>query len=660
MSQRHRDDRSYRGLLQSGDGVVRRVSDVGDTAIRFETQFRLSGNLAERLREQPEDVFFVERSRIARLGIQITCDTLTADFIRGDILTIRQTAVAMIPGYPQLKALKDFFSQGLPVGRLVFCDPEGLLTSEAVLEAIERSELKLPASTTISSDGSIVIAPHKVVYELRDGIDRQTFGRILLREDGREILSRYQVPKSVPAVTIPPGEGVITTCSMYLNDHYVVLQGGHALGRNLPATVLDPIKTRGIRIYLEIVNGSGHLIVNPLISAKIYGKPRQGAPERRKAESRLTPLFGFREFKAFEERMKPKETPHCHYVQKPVVALPPKARGLSGAPVFFNGPGTRCPVSAAECTAARRDFSPESKCRHLYATTRLKPEATPAGTTLVFKYFPNIMEHRDIINLAATGKIDTIYFYEPSYEHGPFLSQQDHNRLEEYHAFGISVYWICGLNGKMMMHTMRDGKGYFVVPERMADFHKTMLFAFYGSTLPLAAADVRRLGGLMDALVDFWGKRIGIVTGGGSGVMEEANTQARKRGILSGANFLEITDQPMTTDVDFCQVFQATCRHSRQKWFEIASFPIFNVGGLGSLEELGITLCNMKLSIMERVPVILFDTHGGGKEFWKGVEHQIHTMVNHRRAPDWILKNIVITDDPQTVVAAYRERLQLF
>ena len=55
----------------------------------------------------------------------------------------------------------------------------------------------------------------------------------------------------------------MTTCSMYLNEHYVVLQSGFALGRNLPATVLDPIKTRGIRIYLEIVNQSNHPIVKP-------------------------------------------------------------------------------------------------------------------------------------------------------------------------------------------------------------------------------------------------------------------------------------------------------------------------------------------------------------------------------------------------------------
>jgi predicted Rossmann-fold nucleotide-binding protein len=149
------------------------------------------------------------------------------------------------------------------------------------------------------------------------------------------------------------------------------------------------------------------------------------------------------------------------------------------------------------------------------------------------------------------------------------------------------------------------------------------------------------------------------VTGGGSGVMEQANTLARRRGILSGANFLEITDQSMTTDVDFCQVFQSTCRHSRQKWFEIASFPIFNIGGLGSLEELGITLCNMKLAISEPVPVILFDTEGEGG-FWDGLDHQISEMVRRGKAPAWAADNLVITDDPAVVVRTYRERLQLF
>lgn len=141
--------------------------------------------------------------------------------------------------------------------------------------------------------------------------------------------------------------------------------------------------------------------------------------------------------------------------------------------------------------------------------------------------------------------------------------------------------------------------------------------------------------------------------------MAQANVLARERGILSGANYLDITDQAMTTDVDFCQVFQATCRHSRQKWFEIASFPIFNVGGLGSLEELGITLCNMKLSIMDPVPVILFDTEKKGL-FWSGVKDQIDLMVKMKRAPVWVRDNLVMTDDPDEVIDAYRSKLHLF
>jgi predicted Rossmann-fold nucleotide-binding protein len=482
---------------------------------------------------------------------------------------------------------------------------------------------------------------------------------ILLREDGRELLNRYQIQKPVHAVTIPPGKGVITTCSMYLNEHYVVLQSGFALGRNLPATVLDPIKTRGIRIYLEIVNGSQHPIVNPLIAAKVYGTSKIKARERRKKQENAALPYSYKQMRSLETMLSGAGSSSCHYLEKPVAVIPKQKDGLKQAQIFINGPKEACKVPAGQCVAARRSFSPKSPCPHVYATSRIDGSLKHVPAVIALKYFPNILEHRDIINLAFEGKLDTLYFFEPSCEHGPFLSQQDHHRLQEYHMFGIEVFWVCSLTQRLMVHTLRDGKGYFVVPERLADFHKSMLFAFYGSTLELSEGGIERLGQLMDALIAFWGKNIGIVTGGGSGVMEMANRLARQRGILSGANFLDITDQSMTTEVDFCQVFQSTCRHSRQKWFEVASFPIFNVGGLGSLEELGITLCNMKLSIMERVPVILFDTEGHS-DFWDDMQKQIETMVAHGRAPAWILDNIVITDDPLVVIKVYRERLQLF
>lgn len=659
MNMVKRDNRSYRGMLQSDDGVILKVTAQESNCIRFKSAFGLSRHMIDRLKSHPEHIVFSERSRIARLGVQITCDSLDADQLDGDVLIVNQTASAVIPGYPSLDMLRVFFDEGLPVGRLVFCDPDALLTSEEVMAAVERAELKLPASTAISSDGSIVITPHKVVFQLREDIDQTTFGRILMREDGREMLNRYQLPHAVPHLMIPSGEGVITTCSMYLNEHYVVLQSGFSLGHNLPATVLDPIKTRGIRIYLEIVNGTRHAIVNPLIRARVYGAPKDRIVDRRKAVHRNHRQFSWKDLMALQEHMGGERKYGCHAFGKPIAVIKNTADGLQTPKVFGNGPRNRCRVSPAHCSTARHDYSLRSQCPHVYATSRMHTAIKSKPVILALRYFPNLVEHRDIINLAADGKVKAIYFFEASCEHGPFLSQEDHSRLQEYHAFGIDVYWVCGLNKRLMVHTMRDGKGYFVATERLADFHKSMLFAFYGSTMALSDIGKQRLGRLLDALMAFWGSNIGIVTGGGSGVMEVANTMARERHILSGANYLDITDQSMTTDVDFCQVFQATCRHSRQKWFEIASFPIFNVGGLGSLEELGITLCNMKLSIMERVPIVLFDTEGD-RGFWAGMRRQIGTMVRHHRAPAWIEDHIIITDDPEEVIGVYRERLQLF
>ena len=659
MSKIKRNNRSYRGLLQSDDGVIQDVVSREPNRITFQSAFGLSAHMIERLKSQPEHIVFSERSRIARLGIQITSEPLSAEQLNGDELIVTQTASAVIPGYPGLDRMGAFFDQGLPVGRLVFCDPDALLTSDELMAAIERAELKLPASTAISSDGSIVIAPHKVVCSLRENIGKETFGRILLREDGRDMLNRYQIRSAVPNLIVPPGEGVITTCSMYLNDHYVVLQSGFALGRNLPATVLDPIKTRGIRIYLEIINGTAHTIVNPLISARIYGAPRNRNIDRRRAPARNHVRLPLAKLREFEPKLNGERTGTCHYIQRPAAVITSTRETPDKAPVFTNGPPRTCEVSEARCSTARNDFSLRSHCPHNYATSQLQDALSGDPAVLVLKYFPNLVEHRDIINMAAEGRIGSIYFYEASADFGPFLSQEDHSRLQEYQAFGIDVYWVCGLNQQLMTHTIRDGKGYFVAPERMADFHKSMLFAFYGSTLALSPAGEDRLGRLLDSLMGFWGRNIGIVTGGGSGVMEVANTLARQRGILSGANFLDITDQAMTTDVDFCQVFQATCRHSRQKWFEIASFPIFNVGGLGTLEELGITLCNMKLSIMERVPIVLFDTEGD-RGFWDGMRRQIDAMVHQHRAPAWIADHIVITDDPDVVTGLFRRRLQLF
>ncbi|MBU0993026.1 MAG: LOG family protein [Proteobacteria bacterium] len=652
----------FRGFYQSDDGVITDIIKSDDQGITFTATFTIPSPLVKQFRSHPEHLIFSERSRIARLGIMISNEPLNQGHFTNDKVVITMVASSVITGYPAFHQLKPFFSKGLKIGRLAFCDPATLLNANEVLEAVNRSEMKLPASTSISSSGDILIAPHNVIYKIDPSLDKETLGRILLRKDGRELLKFYQNRETVRQIIIPPGQGIVTTCSMYLNDHYVVLQNDMnrfgELGYHLPATILDPIRTRGINIFLEIINRSDQPIVNPMIPAKIYRAARIEKDLSMVPADRPARFHSYETLRAFEKRFDKMAPSNCYYLNKPAAILPLDGPDIGNADLYINGPEKYCENTISVCATDRRNFRPDSRCPHRYAVAKIPFDTLKGPVPLVLKYFPNFQEHHDIMNTVYKGSINAMYFFEPSFEHGPFLSQQDHHRLQEYFALGLNVYWISSLTKQLMIYTERDGMGYFVIPEKISEFHKSMLFAFYGSNKILSEQGNKRLGNLIKELIRFWGKNIGFVTGGGSGVMEMANVLARENGILSGANYLEITDQPLVSEMDFCQIFQASCRHSRQKWFEVTSFPIFNVGGLGTLEELGITLCNMKLSISEKVPLVLFDTEKSG--YWNGVETQILSMIHSNRAPSWAEENLVITSDPNEVIDAYRKQLRLF
>ncbi|MDY6904963.1 MAG: LOG family protein [Thermodesulfobacteriota bacterium] len=653
----------FRGFYESEDGVISDILESDETRITFNATFSIPESLVKQFRANPDHLIFSERSRIARLGVMIRNQPLTESDFSNNTVTVTMHASSVITDYPAFSELKPFFSPGFKIGRLAYCDPGALLSANEVLDAVNAAEMKLPASTSISSAGDILIAPHPAIYTLDQPLDRETLGRILLRKDGKELLRISQTRKKVREIIILPGQGIITTCSMYLNNHYVVLQRDMTrfgeLGHHLPATILDPIRTRGINIYLEITNQSDQPIVNPMIPAKIYRAAQigQDSPSYYPNGQVVRP-YSRESLTSLKQRFEAIPPVNCHFLNKPATVLSGDKNGLKKTEIYINGPDTPCQIPVSVCATERRNFKPGSSCPHKYAISRIPFHEMDTPVALAVKYFPNIQEHHDIINAIYSGNVHALYFFEPSHEHGPFLSQQDHNRLQEYFALGVNVYWVSSLTNKLMMYTERDRMGYFVIPEKLPDFHKSMLFAFYGSNKSLSGAAGKRLSALIKELLRFWGKNIGFVTGGGSGVMETANILARENGILSGANYLEITDQAIISDVDFCQIFQASCRHSRQKWFEITSFPIFNVGGLGTLEELGITLCNMKLSILEKVPIVLFDTEASG--YWNGVEGQILAMVYGDRAPAWAKDNLVITSDPRGVIEAYRNQLHLF
>jgi predicted Rossmann-fold nucleotide-binding protein len=75
---------------------------------------------------------------------------------------------------------------------------------------------------------------------------------------------------------------------------------------------------------------------------------------------------------------------------------------------------------------------------------------------------------------------------------------------------------------------------------------------------------------------------------------------------------------------------------------------------VGTLEEVGIELCNLKLGIRPRVPYVFFNA-----EFWEDLRRQLRVMIKQGRAPAWMTDYILFTDDPDEVVAFYRRKLQV-
>jgi predicted Rossmann-fold nucleotide-binding protein len=290
-----------------------------------------------------------------------------------------------------------------------------------------------------------------------------------------------------------------------------------------------------------------------------------------------------------------------------------------------------------------------------YRTMIQALDAAPENAdTLVLDFFPDLLEHIELVTRIGDVRLKRLIFRKASRTHGYFLSSNAHARLDMFDAIGLQVYWYDELTNELYFHTYKKEHGFFVREEIARRFQECTILAFYGSAVGLEPADTARISGLVDKLTGFFGHNLGVLTGGGGGVMRLATDQARAKGALTGACFLELEAQPPELGVDYFNTFQEASRHFRQKWFEAADFCIFNVGGVGTLEEIGIEMCNLKLGIRPRVPYVFFNAR-----FWGDLRKQLREMIRTKRAPAWIADYILFTDDPDEVVSFYRKKLQV-
>lgn len=642
---------------ESGDGVVREVVSSGSEPM-VRIVFDLEQGFRDLIAGSEEHLIFAARSRIARLGLDVIP---TGDIqIQGDRAILEARVRTAVRSYGLDPVLGSLIRPGLRMGRLVHCPPSSQLTSDEIHDLVKRHAIQLPSDYSLDANGTLTIRTHRLKYEFSRHLRKKDLVQILTSAEGKSLLNRLQIPKRVDDVEIEPGDGVITSCSMFLHEHYVVLdRGSVTLGEHLQAIVLDPVTTRGTRVFLEFANCSQRKIVNPYVTAKVYraraalpGITGGARPQATAPGTDLDYVDVAATFDSLEEG-----GPEDPYLHRLVAAFPPSA------PIHVGVKPLACwsrPMHLS--TEEVASISPRSEGRtgikHEYGTSILESLPERARATLLLGYFPNLFEHLDICQAARRGVVQRLIFRRASYEHGSFLSANDQSRLADYEALGLDIRWCNDERKHMAVHVFRGLRGFFMEPHCVEKFRRSLIIAIYGSAKTLEAEEEERLGELLRHLHRMFGDNLSFLTGGGPGAMQYATDCAQRLGLLSGANYIETVDQETNKQSDYYQVFQDISRHNRQRWFEVASFQVFCVGGVGTLEEIGLTLTDMKLGVIEPAPLVFFGAAAEGP-YWEHLRNQLERIVECGRGPGWLYDHVLMTSDPATVPSFYKRVLQL-
>ena len=628
----------------STDGQILSVKNKGGEHVALTLAF-WPRNPAEMdfLKAHLAEIKFTERSSLARIGIELHLQG--APTIEGHRLLLAADAFIFDKNFPNAAYWKKLLRPGTPVGRLFYAPAAAKLSSTEVWAAVQENLLKLPNTISIDSSGRVFFTPHPVSYTLNPRLQRLNFEHIVSGYAGRSFIDKVQVRHDASPLSVPPRSGILTSCSMYLKEHYVVLNPGEGnFGLHTSAVLLDPIKTFGTNVMLEIYNTGDQPVVNPMVSLEVFRAPVAVTdPEVKTLTKKRQRLLGTARnlYKCLDE-FPAHETGEAR--PKTQITVRGQSATMENRSILIRAnddelrkilEGTACPLGSRTMIQAL-DTAPGD------------------ADTLVVDFFPDLLEHMELVTRIGDVKLKRIIFRHASRTHGYFLSSNAHARLDTFNSIGVSIYWYDEVTKDLYLHTYKKEHGFFVREETARKFQEATLLAFYGSAVGLDQVDTDRISALVDKLTTFMGSNLGVLTGGGGGVMRLATDQARGKGALTGACFLELEAQPPELGVDFFNTFQENSRHFRQKWFEAADFCIFNVGGVGTLEEIGIELCNLKLGIRPRVPYVFFNA-----KFWGDLRRQVREMIRSKRAPAWMNDYILFTDDPDEVIAFYRKTLKV-
>ena len=249
---------------------------------------------------------------------------------------------------------------------------------------------------------------------------------------------------------------------------------------------------------------------------------------------------------------------------------------------------------------------------------------------LLSRHFPTPLLKRMLLNEQVSRCLKRIYFQYPSCSHNGFFSHEDRAALVDLAKFGIPVYWVDSVSGKILQFVLKPEKeaGLFVPLALVETFRKATVFGVYGSNLQESNFE-HELHSLLKGILALREEMnhpllckdtpLALLTGGGPGAMEVGNRVAKSLGILSCANIVDfqakeksvINEQKQNPHIEAKMTYRLDRLVERQAEFYL-DLPIFLPGGIGMDFEYTLEEVRRKTGAAPANPILLF----GSVDYW--------------------------------------------
>lgn len=642
------------------DGYLWAAALEGD-ALRAIVAF---DNISQRFvaRAPSGEVRFILRSRICQLGLDAELNHIERRSGGTGRLECTVT-LRRCRGLPLAEAVMDFLAncrKQVPLGKLFNRLPRRQLAFEEIIQNLGHRVDGAPVievnEYSRAVEDVIVVPLDDVVYEIPSGanVNGEQILYLLTQGTRKDLeLLRRPVPRETPH-TVPARGWLLSRLPVFtVREHFalvdrVMLNGQPVPGlRHASAKLFDPLSYRepATPAMVELFNDTDEELRVDGLGLKLYRPERRRCSVQAPCRSRLGALVapGSNLAQRMDAALKgselggAKRIKHAAFVVD-AAELESLEHHKSSAVVEVRD------RAAAEAGSAALDVR---ECPEFDILDEISQGYIKASGCLLSYYFPrwDVASRIEV----CRDKLCALVFRRPSYSNGLFFSEYDVLRLKYFRELGIRVVWMRD-DGPYEYH-IRNDCGFFLKPDIEEAFRAATFFACYGSSANVDPRVERDLPAFLERVSALFGQ-VGVVTGGGPGLMEVANRVASQQGMLSACCALStefsLFPQEVNRHCNVLMFFDEYCRHIRQKNFAIARFPIFFPGGLGTLEEVGIEMCNWKLGVRRPAPYVFI-----GRDFWRGMMAHLGRAAETGMVDAKTLKNVFVVDDLLEAAAVY-------